>query len=137
MLFSTLSKPLLLLISLAALATASPFNHRRPTLNGIGIPISNAKATDIIEGKYIVIYASNATDAAVQAHQASVLSSMRKRDESLVKRDGSVQAISGTLSVFSMMGWRGMTLKADAGMILEIAEANEVRFCSTNAEFKN
>lgn len=86
-------------------------------INGFGVPISNPNATNIIPGKYIVVYNENATDDAVQLHQESVMKAFRKR--------GLYSSIN--MRTFSITGWRGMTLEAaDDEMVIDIANATEV-----------
>jgi hypothetical protein len=95
---------------------SSPARHGK-NVNGLGVPISNPDVNDIIPGKYIVVYNANATDDAVQLHQASVMKAFRKRG----------MDFSSKMRTFSMTGWRGMTLEAeDNGIVIDIANAAEV-----------
>lgn len=95
---------------------SSPARHGK-NVNGLGVPISNPDAKNIIPGKYIVVYNANATDDVVQIHQASVVKAFRKRGLDF----------SSKMRTFSMTGWRGMTLEAeDDGMVIDIANAAEV-----------
>lgn len=99
--------------------TCAPGRHGK-NVSGLGLPISNPDAKDIIPGQYIVVYNNNVTDDAVQIHQASVVTAMRKRGlEDPMMR----------MKAFSMVGWRAMALEAqdcDDGMIIDIANAAEV-----------
>jgi subtilisin family serine protease len=116
--------------SLSFLATVSTFiyatpgRHHGAKVNGIGVPVSNSDASNIIANRYIVVYDNNATDDAVAVHQASVMSAMRKR--SLEARSSSGRKLSNKMQAFSMSGWRGMTIDAEDSMILEIESASEV-----------
>jgi hypothetical protein len=115
------------LFFLAAFSTfvyAAPGRHHGAKVKGIGVPVSNADASNIIANRYIVVYNNNATDDAVAVHQASVMSAMRKR--SLEARSSSGRKLSNKMQAFSMSGWRGMTIDAEDSMILEIESASEV-----------
>lgn len=114
------------IILLAALLNSVFANAARHGANvgGIGVPISNSDATNIIPNRYIVVYNSSATTEAVDNHQASVMSALRRR--SLSPRAAAGRQLSDKMDMFSMSGWRGMSLDADDGMILEIASAEEV-----------
>lgn len=96
-------------------------------INGFGVPISNPNATNIIPGKYIVVYNENATDDAVQLHQESVMKAFRKR--------GLYSSIN--MRTFSITGWRGMTLEAaDDEMVIDIANATEVNYVEADTIVK-
>ena len=112
------------LATLSTLVYAAPGRHHGAKVNGIGVPVSNAEASNIIANRYIIVYNSNATDDAVAVHQANVMSAMRKR--SLNARSASGRQLSNKMQVFSMSGWRGMTIDAEDAMILEIESASEV-----------
>ena len=99
--------------------------HHGTKLDGIGVPVSNSEASDVIANRYIVVYNSNCTDEEVLVHEASVMTKMRKRD--LEARGKNGQALSNKMQTFSMGGWRGMTIDAEDSMILEIESASEVR----------
>lgn len=102
---------------------AAPRAKHGATVNGIGVPVSNADAANIIDNRYIVVYNNNASDIAVKKHQAAVMTAMRKRSVSLRKRDGT--PFSAKMDTFSMTGWRAMALDAEDDMILEI-QSNEM-----------
>ncbi|KAH8663433.1 putative subtilisin-like protease [Tricladium varicosporioides] len=101
-------------------------------VNGIGVPVSNTKAANVISNRYIVVYNANATDDAVTAHQASVMTAMRKRSIHARSIDG--RTLSPTIDAFSMMGWRGMTLEAEDAMMLEISAASEVAYIEADVK---
>jgi hypothetical protein len=113
-----------LLAAFLTLVHAHPAQKHGAKVSGIGVPVSNSDAKDIIANRYIVVYKNNVTDDAVQTHQASVMTMFGKRGLSPRSRDG--RALSGKMEAFSMMGWRGMSLDAEDGEILEIASADEV-----------
>jgi hypothetical protein len=98
------------------LVESSPARHGK-NVKGLGVPISNPDAADIIPGKYIVVYYNNITDDAVSLHQKSVKTNMRKRGLD----------VPGTMRIYSMSGWRGMVLEADDdGLIIDVANSAEV-----------
>jgi hypothetical protein len=78
-----------------------------------------------------VVYNNNATDAAVETHQASVMSALRKRSLSARSIDG--RTFSPKMDAFSMSGWRGISLEAEDDMMLEIANMDMVRWNDTFA----
>jgi len=101
---------------LSSLVCTSPVRHGA-NVNGLGVPVSNAAASNIIPNRYIVVYNNNATDEAVKLHQASVMTTMRKRG----------LGFSSKMSTFSMAGWRGMSMEAeDDGLMIDISNADEV-----------
>lgn len=119
----------LCIFAFATLVTCIPKGGRHKAssaINGLGVPISNTDAKNVIANRYIVVYNNNATDDDVQIHQASVMTSLRKR--SLEKRTLDGRVLSNQMDTFSMMGWRGMALEADDGMMLDIAESSMVRY---------
>lgn len=112
---------------LAAFSTfvyAAPGRYHGAKVKGIGVPVSNADASNIIANRYIIVYNNNATDDAVAVHQASVMSAMRKR--SFDTRGSSGRKLSNKMQAFSMSGWRGMMIDAEDSMILDIESASEV-----------
>lgn len=123
-----LSPSLRLLSSFLALSStvisALPALHHGAKVAGIGVPITNSDASGIIANRYIVVYKNNATDAEVATHQASVMTKMRRRGLEARGKDG--RKLSAEIKAFSMSGWRGMTIDAEDGMILEIESAREV-----------
>lgn len=123
-----ISLPFRLFLSFLAtsstLVYAAPGRHHGAKVSGIGVPVSNADASNIIANRYIVVYNSNATNDAIAVHQANVMSVMRKR--SLDARSGRGRKLSNKIQAFSMSGWRGMMIDAEDAMILEIESASEV-----------
>jgi hypothetical protein len=90
-------------------------------VSGIGIPITNADTADVIANLYIVLYNRNATDDAVQMHQAFVMKALRGVDFEARSEEGKM--LSSKMDAFSMSGSRGMPLGAGDSMILQIANA--------------
>ncbi len=124
--FSPFQFLLLVLFAFTTLISCvpSPSRHGPTQILGLGVPISNSDAKSIIPNRYIVVYHNDATDKEVKTHQASVMSSLRRR--SLERRTLDGRVLSNEMNTFSMMGWRGMALEADDGMILEIASERMV-----------
>ena len=114
-------------------ATPTPGRHGAK-VNGIGVPVSNADAKNVISNRYIVVYNNNATDAAVTTHQANVMTALRKRNLVARGRDG--KSLATKMDAFSMSGWRGMSLEAEDSMILEIASATEVAYVEADTVVK-
>jgi hypothetical protein len=113
--------------------TPTPGSHGGK-VNGIGVPISNGDAKNAISNRYIVVYNSNASDSAVETHQASVMTALRKRG--LVARSKEGRMLSSKINAFSMSGWRAMSLEAEDSMILEIASATEVAYVEADTVVK-
>jgi hypothetical protein len=114
-------------------ATPTPGRHGAK-VSGIGVPVSNEKAKNIISNRYIVVYNNNASDSAVETHQASVMTALRKRN--LIARGKEGRMLSSKMDAFSMSGWRGMSLEAEDSMILEIASATEVAYVEADTVVK-
>jgi len=101
---------------LSSLVCTSRVRHGA-NVNGLEVPVSNTAASNVIPNRYIVVYNSNATDEAVKLHQASVMTTMRKRGLDF----------SSKMNTFSMAGWRGMSMEAeDDGLMIDISNADEV-----------
>lgn len=111
------------LAAFLAIVFAAPARHGAH-VGGIGAPISNPNAKNIIANRYIVVYKNATTNEQVANHQAQVMTKMRKR--SLSARPTTGRPFSNKMDTFSMMGWRGMSLDAEDGMIIDIAAASEV-----------
>ena len=114
-------------------ATPTPGRHGAK-VSGIGVPVSNIDAKNVISNRYIVVYNNNATDDAVSTHQASVMTALRKRN--LVARGKDGKFLATKMDAFSMSGWRGMSLEAEDSMILEIASATEVAYVESDTVVK-
>lgn len=103
-------------------------------VSGIGVPVSNAEATNIISNRYIVVYNANATDDMVSMHMTTVKRGIAKRDVNARALDG--RTLSTTMNAFSLSGWRGMSLDAEDAMILEIAACPEVSYVEADTIVK-
>ncbi len=98
----------------------------------IGVPIANPNAQNLIPHKYIVVYNNTFDDAAVQAHQASVMSTISKRN--IAKRSPMTgKLLSTTVDTYQIGGWRAMSLEADDLMINQIFAAQEVSYVEQDA----
>ncbi|RDW60288.1 hypothetical protein BP5796_11894 [Coleophoma crateriformis] len=117
-----------------AVVAAAPRTKHGAEVNGIGVPVSNPDAANIIANRYIVVYNSNASDTAVAKHQATIMTAMRKRSAALRKRDGT--SFSAKMNTFSMTGWRAMALDAEDAMILEIANSKMVNYVEADTYVK-
>lgn len=106
-------------------SSPAPLPHRGGKAKGLGVPIANTDATDIIANRYIVVYNNNATDANVEMHQSMIATALRKRSIHARSIDG--RSLSREIKPFSMMGWRGTILDAEDSMMLEIADMADVR----------
>ena len=76
----------------------------------------------IIANRYIVVYNYNSTDEGVAAHQASVMTEMRRRG--LGARGSTGRDTVEQMQAFSI---RGITIDAEDSDILEIKSSTEVR----------
>ncbi|RDW84276.1 hypothetical protein BP6252_01866 [Coleophoma cylindrospora] len=117
-----------------AVVLAAPRTKHGAEVSGIGVPVSNPDAANIIANRYIVVYNSNASDTAVAKHQATIMTAMRKRSAALRKRDGT--SFSPKMNTFSMTGWRAMALDAEDNMILEIASNKMVNYVEADTYVK-
>lgn len=106
-------------------SSPAPLPHRGGKAKGLGVPIANTDATDIIANRYIVVYNNNATDENVEMHQSMIATALRKRSIHARSIDG--RSLSREIKPFSMMGWRGTILDAEDSMMLEIADMSDVR----------
>jgi len=98
------------------LVYARPGVKHGANVKGLGLPINNAGASNIIPNKYIVVYYNNVTDDDVNLHQLSVMTTMRKRGMD-----------TAACRAISMMGWRAMAMEADdEGLVIDIASASQV-----------
>jgi len=85
-------------------------------VKGLGLPISNAGASNIIPNKYIVVYHSNLTSDEVTTHQQSVMKTMTKRGLDNSK-----------CTMLGLNKFRAMAMEFDDdGLVIDIASAAEV-----------
>lgn len=126
-----------LLCALFAFAFAAPSPHPKrhgAKAYGIGVPISNVQATNVISNRYIVVYNANATDNMVDMHQALVATKIKKRDVNTKALDG--RTLSTVMEPFSISGWRGMSLDSEDALMLEIAACSEVAYVEADTIVK-
>lgn len=109
-------------------------NQNLTRVSGLGVPVSNAQASNIISNRYIVVYNNNATDEMVEMHQASVMTALRKRNINTRGLDG--RTLSPVMEAFSMSGWRGMSLEAEDKMMIEIAACTDVAYVEADTIVK-
>ncbi|KAK4187455.1 peptidase S8/S53 domain-containing protein [Podospora australis] len=126
----------LLLTVTAALSalgvTALPTEFTKSEGFYIGVPISNPDAADLIPHKFIVVYNNTFSDDDVEAHEASVIKTIAKRN--IGKRSPVTgQMLSTHVNTVKLNGWRAMTLEADDRLINEIYESNEVSYIEQDA----
>ena len=85
-------------------------------VKGLGLPISNPDATNIITNKYIVVYHNNITDDNVQTHQQSVMTTMTKRGLD-----------TSACRMLNMSNWRAMSMGFnDDSLLIDVANSAEV-----------
>jgi subtilisin family serine protease len=117
-----------------ALVHSTPTPHRGSKVKGLGVPVRNSEATNVIANRYIVVYNGNATDDAIDAHQASVMSALKKRN--LSARGPNGKTLSTKVDTVKMSGWRCMALEAEGSTMLEIASASEVAYIEADTIVK-
>lgn len=112
--------------------TALPAEFTKSEGFYIGVPISNPDASDLIPHKYIVVYNNTFSDDDVEAHEASVMKTVAKRN--IGKRSPVTgRTLSTQVSTVKLNGWRCMTLEADDLLINEIYESKEVNYIEQDA----
>jgi hypothetical protein len=122
-------------ITTLAFAVPAPEPKRHGAkVSGLGVPVSNAQASNIISNRYIVVYNNNATDDMVAMHQDLVMKKLRMRDVNTRGLDG--RKLSTKMDAFSMSGWRGMSLEAEDAMALELAACSEVAYVEADTIVK-
>ncbi|CAL3964603.1 hypothetical protein PZA11_002418 [Diplocarpon coronariae] len=140
--FSRFSLPLVI-TSLFALILATPTPHGevggsrgglRKALQGIGVPVNNVDATDIVANRYIVVYNDNCTDERVEYHQSMIATALKKRNIGKRALDG--RMMSQHISPFAIQGWRGTILDADDAMMLSIADMSDVAYIEADTQVK-
>jgi subtilisin family serine protease len=115
---------------LAALALGAPAPARE--MQGIGVPIMNADAKNIIPNKYVVVYNDTFGDDAIATHQAHWVDTIAKRN--IGKRSPiDNRMLSMTVHTFSIGSMRAMCLEADDASAIEINSAAEVSYIEADA----
>lgn len=124
------------LLACSTVVTSSPTakqgKKNGAIVSGLGLPISNPDAANIIPNSYLVVYNANATDSVVEAHQTSIMSAMRKRSLSTRGTDGRI--LSTSVQPYSIMGWRAMALEAEDAMIIDIASNSDVKYVEADTK---
>lgn len=98
----------------------------------IGVPIANPDVQNPVPHKFIVVYNSTFSGEAIQAHQASVMKTVSKRN--IGKRSPMTgKLLSTTVDTYQINEWRAMSLEADDRLINEIYAADEVSYVQQDA----
>lgn len=100
----------------------------------IKLPITNPDAPDMIPNRYIVVYNSSFSSAAIDAKMTSFSAAIQKRN--LHKRALDGRTLSTEILSFKMNKWRAMALDADDSMIMEINSADEVAYVEADQMMK-
>ncbi|KAH7360896.1 putative subtilisin-like protease [Rhexocercosporidium sp. MPI-PUGE-AT-0058] len=131
---STVSVVLALFITLFTFAQASPTPRGGSRVKGLGVPINNADALDILPNRYIVVYNNSASDQEVDDCRAMIATAMKKRSIHARGLDG--RTLSNHIEPFSMQGWRGSILEAEDAMMMEIADMTHVSYIEADTKVK-
>lgn len=119
---------------LAPLALGAPAPAPGPAREpqGLGLPIMNADAKDIIPNKFVVVYNDTFDDDVVATHEAYWIDTIAKRN--IGKRSPiDNRMLSMTVHTFSIGSMRAMCLEADDASALEINSADEVSYIEADA----
>lgn len=119
---------------LAALALGAPAPAPAPAREpqGLGLPIMNADAKDIIPNKFVVVYNDTFDDDAIATHESYWIDTIAKRN--IGKRSPiDNRMLSMTVHTFSIGSMRAMCLEADDASALEINSADEVSYIEADA----
>lgn len=125
----------LALALLSVLVTAAPVTETIHTpAQGVGVPILNPHAKNIIPNKYVVVYHDTVDDETVAAHQAHWAATMARRN--IGKRSPvDNRLLSPAVRTFSIGALRAMALEADNATAVEINGAEEVHYIEADAYF--
>jgi hypothetical protein len=127
MLFNSLQVIVSFLFASSTLVSAVPTKKKEgAVVSGLGVPVSNPDATDVISNAYIVVYHKNCTDDMLNDHVNEVTGLMQKRKIGARSTDGRV--LSNEVTPISMTGWRAMALEAEESMIIDIAGSPMVSY---------
>ncbi|KAI2638615.1 protease [Xylaria nigripes] len=121
--------------SLAPLGTLAGPIGNIPTLPDsephISTFISNFGAQNIVPNSYIVVYNNTFSHEEIDAHEASIKTTIQKRN--LSKRDATGRLLSTRVRSFSMgNGWRAMALESDNTMAAHINSLDVVSYVEAN-----
>lgn len=118
------------LLATLALGAPAPAPAREP--QGLGLPIMNADAKNIIPNKYVVVYNDTFDDDTVATHEAYWIDTIAKRN--IGKRSPiDNRMLSMTVHTFNIGSMRAMCLEADDASALEINSADEVSYIEADA----
>ncbi|PVH76938.1 putative subtilisin-like protease [Cadophora sp. DSE1049] len=132
---STATVVLALFITLfVTLAQSTPTPRGGSRLKGLGVPINNADASNIIANRYIVVYNNTASDDEIETCRSTIATAMKKRSIHARGLDG--RTLSSHIEGFSMQGWRGSILEAEDSMMLEIADMTHVSYIEADTKVK-
>jgi subtilisin family serine protease len=93
----------------------------------LGVPVVNPGIKNAIPHRYIVVYNNTFDDETVEAHEATVIKTIAKRN--INKRSPLTgKTLSTRVQTFKIGGWRAMSLEADDLLINEIYSAKEVAY---------
>ncbi|KAL8396720.1 hypothetical protein RB594_003697 [Gaeumannomyces avenae] len=115
---------------LAPLASAAPQLFRDGKF--IGLPIANAEALNLIPSSYIVVYNSSMDTADIDASQASIMSTIAKRN--VYKRSLDGRQLSTRVQTCQINKWRALMLDADDKTILDIMKDPTVAYVEGDAK---
>lgn len=132
--FSTLLTGLLSLAPLGALA--GPLrNFNTDSVPKVSAFVSNPEAKNIVPNSYIVVYNSTFASQDIDAQEASIRTSIQKRN--LNKRGTGGQLLSTRVRSFSMSnGWRATAMEADEVTASEINALDMVSYVEANQYVK-
>lgn len=126
---------LLLLLGLAAAAPSNtPIAPGTDAGKGFRLPVSNAKAANIIPNRYIVVYNNTFETAALDAKEASFAAALAKRN--LGKRGLGGKLLSTDVHSLSMNAWRASILDADDDMFMEMWNSDEVAYIEADTQVR-
>ena len=133
MLFYSLQVIVSFLFAFSTLVTAVPFGKKKigAVVSGLGIPVSNPDAQNVIPNSYIVTYRKNCSDAMMEAHVTEIKGMMMKRRIGARSTDGRI--LSSDVKAYLTPGWKAMMLEAEDAMILDVASSPMVSSIEANA----
>ncbi|KAJ8109492.1 hypothetical protein ONZ43_g6120 [Nemania bipapillata] len=130
--FSALLAGLLSLAPLGALAGPLPnFHSAVDSTSKVSAFVSNPNAKNIVPNSYIVVYNGTFTSDDIDAQEASIRTSIQKRN--LSKRGTSGRLLSTRVRSFSMAnGWRATAMESDDDFAAEINQMDMVSYVEAN-----
>ncbi|KAI0804442.1 subtilase [Xylaria sp. FL0064] len=130
--FTALLTGLLSLAPLGALAgPVRNFNSPANSVPQVNAFVSNPDAKNIVPNSYIVVYNNTFNSDDIDAHEASIRTSIQSRN--LNKRGTTGRLLSTKIRSFSMAnGWRAMAMESDDAMAAEINAMDMVSYIEAN-----